>query len=71
MTRTVRLLVRLVSLTFSVCVAPMPAAPAAPPAPERQQIGVATNALPEVRIRRLHVARPDLILYPIAYEVIC
>jgi hypothetical protein len=25
----------------------------------------------EVRLRRLHLARPDLILYPIAYEVIC
>jgi hypothetical protein len=25
----------------------------------------------EVRIRRLHLVRPDLIPYPIAYEVIC
>ncbi|MGD0388737.1 MAG: hypothetical protein ABSC42_07265 [Tepidisphaeraceae bacterium] len=25
----------------------------------------------EVRIRRLHLVRPDLIPYPIAYETIC
>ncbi len=25
----------------------------------------------EVRIRRLHLVRPDLIPYPIAYEIIC
>ena len=25
----------------------------------------------EVRLRRLHLARPDLIRYPIAYEEIC
>lgn len=28
-------------------------------------------AYPEVRIRKLHLVRPDLIPYPIAYEVIC
>jgi hypothetical protein len=27
--------------------------------------------LPEVRLRKLHLVRPDLISYPIAYEVIC
>lgn len=26
---------------------------------------------PEVRIRKLHLVRPDLILYPIEYEVYC
>jgi hypothetical protein len=30
-----------------------------------------TSALMEVHIRRLHLVRPDLIPYPIAYEVIC
>jgi hypothetical protein len=25
----------------------------------------------EVRVRRLHLVRPDLIRYPIAYEVVC
>lgn len=27
--------------------------------------------LPEVRMRKLHLVRPDLIPYPISYEVIC
>ena len=26
---------------------------------------------PEVRLRKLHLVRPDLIPYPIAYEVCC
>jgi hypothetical protein len=29
------------------------------------------NALPEVRLRKLHLVRPDLIPYPIAFEVLC
>ena len=29
------------------------------------------SAMPEVRLRKLHLVRPDLILYPIAYEVVC
>ncbi|MGD0139745.1 MAG: hypothetical protein ABSD28_12780 [Tepidisphaeraceae bacterium] len=29
------------------------------------------SRLMEVRIRRLHLVRPDLIPYPIAYEIIC
>ena len=27
--------------------------------------------MPEVRMRKLHLVRPDLIPYPIAYEVVC
>jgi hypothetical protein len=26
---------------------------------------------PEVRLRKLHLVRPDLILYPIEYEIYC
>ena len=26
---------------------------------------------PEVRLRKLHLVRPDLIQYPLAYDVIC
>jgi hypothetical protein len=32
---------------------------------------VATSYYPEVRLRKLHLVRPDLIQYPIAYEVYC
>jgi len=28
-------------------------------------------ALPEVRLRKLHLVRPDLIPYPLFYEVLC
>jgi hypothetical protein len=30
-----------------------------------------TVAATEVRLRKLHLVRPDLIPYPIAYEVVC
>lgn len=26
---------------------------------------------PEVRLRKLHLVRPDLILYPLSYEIYC
>lgn len=26
---------------------------------------------PEVRLRKLHIVRPDLIPYPIEYEIVC
>ena len=32
---------------------------------------VAEGLPPEVRLRKLHLVRPDLIPYPIAYEVVC
>jgi hypothetical protein len=32
---------------------------------------VATSYYPEVRLRKLHLVRPDLIQYPISYEVYC
>ena len=44
--------------------APAPVSPLAP--------GSASASLPpEVRLRKLHLVRPDLIPYPIAYEVVC
>jgi hypothetical protein len=30
-----------------------------------------TSGRPEVRLRKLHLVRPDLIPYPIAYEIYC
>ena len=32
---------------------------------------VARYLYPEVRIRKLHLVRPDLIPYPLAYDVYC
>lgn len=31
----------------------------------------AASNMPEVRLRKLHLVRPDLIPYPIAYDVYC
>jgi hypothetical protein len=38
----------------------------------QEQVAPATASLPpHVRLRKLHLVRPDLIPYPIAYEVVC
>jgi hypothetical protein len=49
-----------------------PAAPAdhgrvSPPSTDQSLAGIR----PEGRLRKLHLVRPDLIPYPIAYEVYC
>ena len=45
---------------------------AAPATTSPSNLGsVATSYYPEVRLRKLHLVRPDLIQYPIAYEVYC
>jgi hypothetical protein len=42
-------------------------------APVKQGVGEEPTSanLPEVRMRKLHLVRPDLIPYPIAYDVYC
>jgi hypothetical protein len=47
-----------------VCVA------ASSPAP-RATTSVAAAFMPEVRLRKIHLVRPDLIPYPISYEIDC
>jgi hypothetical protein len=47
---------------------------AAAPVERRSSVdstGEAATAAVEVRLRKLHLVRPDLIPYPIAYEVCC
>ncbi len=39
-----------------------------PASPSQDQF---TRLPPEVRLRKLHLVRPDLIQYPISYEVYC
>jgi hypothetical protein len=43
------------------------------PAPKTPANGtvLAQSYFPEVRLRKLHLVRPDLIPYPISYEVYC
>jgi hypothetical protein len=49
------------------------ASPAPVPAAKPAAAGEspATTAKNETRLRKLHLVRPDLIPYPIAYEVYC
>jgi hypothetical protein len=49
--------------------APLPSQPT--PAALPSADGALTSYRPEVRLRKLHLVRPDLIPYPIAYEVYC
>ena len=47
------------------------AAPTAPPAGAAAELSPLTAVRPEVRLRKLHLVRPDLIPYPIASEIWC
>jgi hypothetical protein len=46
-------------------------APLAAPALQSAPTDPTAGLLPEVRLRKLHLVRPDLIPYPIAYEIYC
>ena len=41
------------------------------PAPAGMHVRLDPLRPPEVRLRKLHLVRPDLIPYPIEYEVVC
>ena len=47
------------------------AAPAKTQPPECRPADATAHVQPTVRLRKLHLVRPDLIPYPIAYEVYC
>ena len=51
----------------------LPGGPVAPAAAAREAVPAQeiTSLRPEVRLRKLHLVRPDLIQYPLAYDVIC
>lgn len=56
------------------CFAASTPATSLPPTTDRAGAAATTLSLsyyPEVRLRKLHLVRPDLIPYPIAYEVYC
>ena len=57
----------LVGLLCATVTRPAQSSDAAPPAAPGEQAVVRA----EVRLRKLHLVRPDLIPYPIAYEVVC
>jgi hypothetical protein len=54
--------------TFASLTAVAPAAPSS----QSPAIGpVAYHLGPEVRLRKIHLVRPDLISYPLCYEIYC
>ena len=63
-------------VTRSIVAACLLTAGGATPAPHRDSVdfnptGEQAVTRSEVRLRKLHLVRPDLIPYPIAYEVCC
>lgn len=59
-------------LVLPLVFAAAPTLPAASPAVDADAIvAPQTSNRHEVRLRKLHLVRPDLIPYPIAYEVHC
>ena len=57
---------------FLLTTAPAPASrPVRPAQPQTPLVRMDPLRPPEVRLRKLHLVRPDLIPYPIAYEVVC
>jgi len=61
---------RLVVL-LAVIITPFTPPPASTSAKDIKGEMPLTGMYPEVRLRKLHLVRPDLIPYPIAYEVCC
>lgn len=71
--RSVRLTVRLARAALAVALlagAATPTKPTAGVSPVADE-GIVGTVLPEARLRKLHLVRPDLIPYPIAFEVYC
>ena len=73
--RAARVLTSAAPLLLLAMLAPAQSRPSNPPAVEltAPAIGEAPSAAMkgETRLRKLHLVRPDLIPYPIAFEVYC
>jgi hypothetical protein len=54
-----------------IAMSPIAGRPALSPPPGANPADSQATYRPEVRLRKLHLVRPDLIPYPIAYEVYC
>jgi hypothetical protein len=57
-------------LMFIMCTMGSQRVPAAPAVPSNGE-SASARYMTEVRLRRLHLARPDLIPYPLETEVYC
>lgn len=74
-TQTRRGVLRLMLVLFAglapVVSSDKPLAPTAAHAGEGEGVASSYYYHPEVRLRKLHLVRPDLIPYPLAYDVYC
>jgi len=66
-----RTLPRLVRLILLAAVLVVPAGAHCAVVKQSDGIDPSAKLPPEVRLRKLHLVRPDLIQYPIAFEVYC
>ena len=71
MKRGIRLLTRAVAVATLATAGMIPPAHSAARTPAEVRAPGDTQARYEVRLRKLHLVRPDLIPYPIAFEVYC
>ena len=68
----VSLLRRLSGAVLTVAaVLPLCGATVARSTPPRESVAAGQQYYPEVRLRKLHLVRPDLIPYPLSFEVYC
>ena len=70
MKRGIRFLSRAIAVAMLLSAGMIPPAPAARMPANAPEAGDAV-ARGEVRLRKLHLVRPDLIPYPIHYDVYC
>jgi len=71
MKRGIRLLTRAVAVATLATAGMIPPAHSAARTPAELRAPGDTQARYEVRLRKLHLVRPDLIPYPIHYDVYC
>jgi hypothetical protein len=70
MKRGIRLLSRAFAIAMLLSAGMIPPAPSAARTPASPSPDAVANRY-EVRLRKLHLVRPDLIPYPIFYDVYC
>jgi hypothetical protein len=62
---------RIFKLALCTVLAALTLIPSAPSTPRTVPIEQVARNYPEVRLRKLHLVRPDLIPYPLMFEVYC
>ncbi len=61
----------LLALVPVMCLLPLGVNPSVKPAEPLPQVEVQQEVAETGRLRKLHLVRPDLIPYPVAYDIYC